>query len=248
MEFKAVASDGVVIEGELFSASTPGSECVVLAHGLPAPHLSAPDPDDEGYAGLARRIVPLGYDVAVFNFRGTGESGGHLEIDKWPDDLIAVLDFLDGHYGGRRTYTVVGSSAGGATAIIATARDERIARLITFAAPADYEFLELENDPAQWFEIYRKAGMIREGYPGDAQSWAAGFQKLVPKDAMVHCRAASITLLHGSEDETVPPGHLEILAGAAGEKAKAVFLPGVAHQMRRDERAVAALLKELRRK
>ncbi len=240
-----MTKDDVKIKGKLFFAKADAARCVVLAHGLPAPHMASPEPNDEGYAGLARRICPLGYDVAIFNFRGTGESGGNLEVDKWPLDLIAVLGRLDDHYGPRSDYIVVGSSAGGATSIVTAERDERIHRLITFAAPADYEFLGVNDDPGDWFEIYRKAGMIRAGYDGDADSWAAGFLKIVPKDAMPYCKAKEITLLHGSEDETVPPEHLEILAKASGGRAKAVMLPGVAHQMRRDERAVKALLKEL---
>ena len=244
--FTCVAPDGVRLAGELFPARGRSRAVVVLAHGLPSTQ-AAVDPSDEGYPGLARRIAERGFDAAIFNFRGAGMSGGHLEIDRWADDLGAVLDHLDQTEMRRSTYAVVGFSAGGAASIVRSASDARIDPLITLSAPADFNFLPVDADADAWFALYRRLGMIREGYDKTPAEWAEGFGKVVPREAIGRSRAQHIFLLHGAADELVPVAHADILAQAAGAKASPVLIAGGAHQMRRDERAIQTLLDVLER-
>ncbi len=243
--FAISAADGVAIAGALFPAASPSRGAVVVAHGLPAGKPPPDAPPDEGYPGLARQIVPLGYDVAIFNFRGTGESGGHLDIDLWPLDLGAALDWLDASAFRRDRYAVVGFSAGGAAAIMRSRDDPRIDPLITMAAPADYSFWPVNTDAATWFQFYRDLGTIRDGYPGTAASWAARFGRVAPREAIAHSQAQTISLVHGDADEVVPVAHAYELQRAAAQSATFTILPGVGHQLRRDPRGIAALMKIL---
>jgi len=246
ISFTTMTGDGVAVAGTLFPVPAESRGAVVLAHGLPAGRAPAPDPSDEGYPGLARRITSLDLDAAIFNFRGTGASGGHLDIDRWPDDLAAVLDWLDASAFRRRRYAVVGFSAGGAAAAMLSGRDERPDPLITMAAPADYSFLPLDTDRARWFAFYRELGMIREGYPGTPESWAERFLRVKPESALAVSRAGRIYVLHGTADEVVPFAHAARLVRAAGAKAVHEAIANGAHQMRRDERAIGRLLEILR--
>ncbi|NLH47450.1 MAG: alpha/beta fold hydrolase [Myxococcales bacterium] len=245
--FRCPTADGVTIDGALFPAVAPERGVVVLAHGLPTAGPSPEAAADEGYPGLARRLTALGYTTVLFNFRGTGASGGHLEIDRWPDDLGAVLDHLDRSPERRSRYGVVGFSAGGAAAILRSAADERLDPLITMAAPADYGFLPLNTNVAQWFQLYRELGMIREGYSGTPESWAAGFERVRPDRAIGSSRARRLAIVHGTADDLVPVAHAERLAAAAGGRAEKILISGGIHQMRRDERAVAVLVDLLKR-
>jgi len=244
--FSCLAPDGVRLAGDLFLARGGGRATVVLAHGLPSTQ-AAPDPSDEGYPGLARRIAERGFDTAIFNFRGTGMSGGHLEIERWSDDLGAVLDYLDQSDARRETYAVVGFSAGAAASIMRSEYDARIDPLITLAAPADFSFLPLSTDAAAWFALYRQLGMIRDGYEKTPAQWAEGFADVVPREAIGRSRAQQVFLLHGTADELVPVTHAGVLAKAAGAKARPVLIAGGIHQMRRDERALQILFDVLDR-
>lgn len=246
LTFTAEAKDRTRIAGTIYPAPGKSRGAVILAHGLPAGRPAAPDPTDEGYPGLARRLAASGLDAVIFNFRGTGESGGHLDIDLWPDDLAAVLDWLDRSTYSRKRYAVVGFSAGGAAAIMLSGRDNRLDPLITMAAPADYSFLPLDTDPLRWFAFYRELGMIREGYPGTPESWAERFKRVKPESAVAASRAGRIYVLHGTADEVVPFAHAARLARAAGPKAVSCAIENGAHQMRKDERAIGRLQEILR--
>jgi alpha-beta hydrolase superfamily lysophospholipase len=246
--FTCLAADGVTIAGAIFPAPSPSRGAVVVAHGLPAGKPPSDAEPDEGYPGLARKIAALGLDTAIFNFRGTGESGGHLDIDLWPLDLGAVLDHLDRSELRRPRYAVVAFSAGGAAAITRSADDARLDPLIGMAAPADYGFLPLGTDAEAWFQFYRKLGMIRPGYPGTAAEWAARFRRVAPREAIARSQAKAILLVHGEADETVPVAHAYELQRAAGRPVELRILPGVGHQLRRDSRGVDAMIEILRQR
>lgn len=245
--FTCLTEDSVLIAGDLFAAKGRRRGTVILAHGLPRGTPPPVDGTDEGYPGLARRIVEYGFNVAIFNFRGTGMSDGHLEIDQWPKDLKAVLDYLDQTEEKQARYAVVGFSAGAAAAILLSAREERIDPLITMAAPADYSFLPIDTDPHAWFAWYQEMGMIKPGYKKSAEEWAASFNNVVPREAIGQSKARQVFILHGTADDLVPVTHAGILDKAAGDKGNSILIAGGIHQMRRDERAINTLLDLLQR-
>jgi len=245
--FTCLTEDGVLIAGDIFNAHGRVRGRVVLAHGLPSTTPPPADVADDGYPGLARRIAAVGFDVVIFNYRGTGMSGGHLEIDLWPLDLAAVLNHLDNSGWRGSQYAVVGFSAGAAAAIVRSMSDDRINPLITMAAPADFNFLPVNTDPQAWFALYQEMGMIRQNYQGTAEEWAARFQNLVPREAIGRSRAEQIYIIHGTADDVVPVTHATILTREAGRKAQQILIAGGIHQMRRDARAVEILLDLLQR-
>src|SRR5688572_27607177 len=79
---------------EVFRPSGPARATVVLCHGLPSGQ--PPDPSDEGYPGLARRLTRLGVAAATFPFSGCYAAGGDLSLAAWAEDLGRVVGQVDG--------------------------------------------------------------------------------------------------------------------------------------------------------
>ena len=87
--------EGINLSGQLY---LPGEEAssptVCVCHGIPSG--KPPDPDDGGYPLLAENTCREGLAVLIFNFRGTGESDGNLDMLGWTRDLGAAIDYLWG--------------------------------------------------------------------------------------------------------------------------------------------------------
>lgn len=237
---RAVAPDGAPLAVKRFETGAPSSAEVMLAHGLPSGRPLPTGDTDPGYEGLARTLVERGANVSFLQFRGVGDSGGHLDVDLWPGDLGAALDAIEAQTGVKR-FCLIASSTGGSAAVVRGADDSRIAHLVTLAAPADFDFLEATRDPVAWFDLYRELGMIRAGYGKTPTEWAEGFGRLKPAEAAPFCRAERVTLIHGESDEVVPVEHVRRLTAAFGGRATLHAIPNGAHQLRRDARVVALL-------
>jgi alpha-beta hydrolase superfamily lysophospholipase len=238
----SIPADGLTLDGAAYFPDEPSRAVVVICHGLPR-GVPVPDVNDPGYPGVAERFAQAGYTTVIFNFRGTGKSGGSLEIDRWPDDLKAVLTYLDGTDElARPNYAVVAFSAGGAAAICAGAGDKRIDPLMTIAAPADFQFLAELHETGAAFQHYRSLGMIAEDYPGDANSWSAGFSKLEAlKCADLLC-AGRLHIIHGDADDTVPVNHAYQLAEKARGQVRLTILEDLGHQLRQEEKGIETIL------
>ncbi|MBI4298031.1 MAG: alpha/beta fold hydrolase [Chloroflexi bacterium] len=160
IEFQA---DGLRLRGAFLLPAEQGPHPgLILCHGLPRG--LPPTPGEPGYPELTKRFCTSGFAVLFFNFRGTGESQGNFDILGWARDLKAAVDYL-----WRRTEVdrahlyVLGSSAGGAIAIYGAARDQRLAGVVTWAAPAHWRPL---GDAAGFLEHARNIGIIRDpSYP-----------------------------------------------------------------------------------
>lgn len=235
-----------VLDGIAFFPDGKPKSTVIICHGLPKGIPEAEDENDTGYPGLAKQFVNKGHATVIFNFRGTGESGGSLEVAQWPNDLRSVLDFLEKEDNlFAENYSVIGFSTGGAAAILASASDSRIEPLITGAAPADFEFLYENEDPSLWFEHYKNIGMIHPDYEGTVAQWMENFKKLNSRIAMPSVKASSVLIIHGENDETVPVEHAKILAEASPGSVCLEILPNAGHQLRKDQKAVDTILNYL---
>src|SRR4030043_1141140 len=86
--------EGIPIAGELLRPEDGGSlPALCICHGIPSGKPA--DPDDGGYPHLAARICSAGFVTVIFNFRGTGSSGGDFDMIGWTSDLQAVSRFLE---------------------------------------------------------------------------------------------------------------------------------------------------------
>jgi pimeloyl-ACP methyl ester carboxylesterase len=119
------------------------------ADGKPRPAVvlvsgSAPTDRDETVAGIpifgqiAGALADAGFNVLRYDKRGVGQSGGRPEaatLDDYAEDLRAAVRYLAGRKDvDRRRIAVVGYADGGPVALIAAAKEDRIAAAVLIAS------------------------------------------------------------------------------------------------------------------
>jgi dipeptidyl aminopeptidase/acylaminoacyl peptidase len=217
-----------------------------ICHGVPAG--STPDPSDGGYPALAERFRAEGFLVLIFNFRGSGESEGDFDIMGWTRDLGAAIDHLSRLDGvDRSRISVMGFSGGAATAVYCAARDQRISSVVSCACPARFfhigEFSRIE----EFLQHCRQIGIIRDSsFPPSIDEWARGFEDISPLKSIGMIAPRPLLIVHGANDETVPPKHARELYQQAGEPKDIAIIEGGGHKLRLSEPAVNATLSWLR--
>ncbi len=232
--------DGLNIEGRLYlpagdpPAPYPG---ICICHGIPSgkPHA----PTDGGYPALAERLCRLGYAVLIFNFRGTGNSGGNLDLPGWTRDLKAALDYFYDLPEVRTRLTLLGFSAGAAVSVCVASADTRVTSVIACACPAEITF----DDPLPVIEHFRSIGIIRDkDFPPSVEEWGAGLAGGNPVNCVDRLAPRPLLLVQGSQDETVPPSQAYELYQKAGEPRQLVVIDGAGHRLRQNDLAMNIVL------
>lgn len=218
---------------------------VCICHGVPSGN--PPDPMDGGYPALAERICREGFAVSIFNFRGTGDSGGNLDILDWTHDLKAVIDHLWELETIDRSYlALVGFSAGAAVSIYTAAQDKRVSRVAACACPADFSLFTEAEQPRSNVDRLRRIGAIKDDdFPPSIEEWLGNFRAVTPIDHASGIAPRPLLLVHGNRDETVDVSHARRLYEKAGEPKEIVIIDGVGHRLRQEERAVSTVLEWL---
>ena len=214
------------------------------------------------FAQLAGALAERGFMVLRYDKRGVGQSGGRIEtvtLEDYADDVMAIIRWL----GKRddvdpRRMSVVGHSEGGSIAMIAAARQKKIASIVLVAATgstgADLVLeqqrhqLDLMKVPdterQQKIDLQQKvqAAVISEkgwdGVPEEVRrqadtAWFKSLLQFDPARVMPQIKQP-ILIVQGDLDTQVPPHHAEQLAELARKRKKAppietVHLPGVNH-------------------
>jgi len=231
-------SDELTMEGELVIPSDPRA-LLILCHGIPGG--GPPDPSDTGYAGFARALADRRFAAMWFNFRGCRGAPGEFSIPGWCTDVAGALDALarakevDG-----LPHVIVGSSAGGLTAIAVAGSRDDVAMVATLAAPSTFTFAGTE--PATVVQRLRNIGIIHDpGYPPDVEAWWDDMAALAAERTVGAIAPRPLLLMHGDADDIVPYHHAEVLFANAGEPKELVRIPDGFHQLRRDPRTLDAL-------
>jgi hypothetical protein len=229
---------------------------------------SGPVDRDETIAGiplfgqLAGALAQSGFIVLRYDKRGIGQSGGRTEtatLANYAEDVVAAVKWVEKRKDvDKRRVAVAGHGEGAAAALLAAAREKKIASLVLLAAPgttgADLileqqrHVLDVLNVSAeerrQKIDLQKKiqaavvAGSGWEAIPDDLREQAdtPWFRSLLTFDpAAVMPRVKQpILIVHGELDTQVLPRHADLLAGMARARKKApavdvVHLPGVNH-------------------
>ena len=241
-ELIALEVDGLNIIGQLYLP--PGDmpyPTVCVCHGIPA---GIPDPSDRGYPLLAEQICRQGFAVLIFNFRGTGASGGNLDILGWTRDLKAVIDYLCALPEVDRSHLyLLGFSGGAAVSVYVAAQDTRVSSVVTCACPAEFTFFTQVEKPQSLIDRFRSIGAIRDNdFPSSAQEWLGGFKLVSPIDYVAGISPRPLLLVHGSQDETVEVSQAHKLYAQAGEPKQIVIVEGAGHRLRQNDEAMAIVL------
>jgi len=234
--------DDLIIVGQLYLP--PGDmpyPTVCVCHGIPA---GIPDPGDRGYPLLAEQICRQGFAVLIFNFRGTGDSGGNLDILGWARDLKAALDYLCSlpKVDRSRLY-LLGFSGGAAVSVYVAAQDTRVSSVVACACPAEFTFFTQSDEPQSLIDHFRSIGAIRDDdFPPSAQEWLNGFKLVKPIDYVAQISPRPLLLVHGNQDETVEVNRAYRLYAQAGEPKRIVVVEGAGHRLRRNDEAMAIVI------
>ena len=211
---------------------------VVLCHGFPQGPNGATSVGVT-YPGLADRLSDLtGWAVLTFSFRGAGKSPGDFSVPGWLSDIDASVTWLlarpDVSGAG-----IIGSATGGALCVVHAASDDRVRGVCTLAAPASIR--NWVDNPLQFVEHARRMGVIQsEGFPSNITAWAREIAELDPLAAAAKIPPRPFLILHGADDDVVPPEASVAYAEAAGPgAAEHRILAGAGHRLRHDPRVVA---------
>ena len=237
-----VRSGGLLLAAHLarppvaVGGSFPG---LVICHGYPS---------GTGELELAAETLPeladraateMGWVALAIACRGCGESEGSFSLTGWLDDLSAAIDHL---VSGERVVDVwlVGFGTGGALAVCAGARDQRVRGVATIGSPADFE--DWAGHPRRVLDHAREVGLIKEpGFPPSIELWARGFQEIRATACVQRFAPRPLLVMHGSDDDVVPVIDARVLADAHGSADLRIF-DGAGHRLRHDPRAMAVLL------
>lgn len=238
----ALRVEGISLAGQLYlpeESQTP-YPTVCVCHGIPA---RVPDTSEDGYPLLAQRICREGFAVLIFNFRGTGGSGGNFDILGWTHDLKAVLDYLWALLEVDKSRLVLlGFSGGAAVSLYVAAGDKRVSSVAVCACPAEFSFLT-EAEGESLAAHFRQIGIIRDGtFPASIEEWQDGFRQISPINYVAGIAPRPLLLVHGSQDEVVALTHAHRLYAQAGEPKQLVVVEGAAHRLRQNERAMAIVV------
>lgn len=176
---------------------------------------------------LAHEISHAGLGFLRFDFAGCGESEGSLYDLSLSDrvaDLDAALDYLARR--GVERFGLFGSSLGGAVALLAAARDERVVAIATVAAVGHPALLiEANTYACNAFDtqgyVDTDDGPIGRGFLDDARE-----HNVI---ASVRVLRAPLLVFHGEDDRVVPSSDAHDIAVAA-RNVSLEMVAGVGHQ------------------
>lgn len=196
---------------------------------------------------VAQYFAENGFRFLKFNFSHNGTTPEHptdfFDLEAFSnntfsielEDLKLVIDFATNGstFPPVKTVFLIGHSMGGGIAIIKTAEDERVSKLITWASVADFENLWPKDAEAQW----KLSGVMffpnsRTNQQMPVKSTLLFDLERNPKRLNILLAAAEIRqpwlIIHGDDDPTVNVSHaLELKK----KQPKADFLvaPGANH-------------------
>jgi fermentation-respiration switch protein FrsA (DUF1100 family) len=242
-DFIVLEVDGIAIIGQFYLPDNKTQyPAVCVCHGIPSGN--PPDLADGGYPLLADRICQEGFAVLIFNFRGTGNSGGNLDILGWTRDLQAAVDYMWSQAAVDKSYlSLVGFSAGAAVSVYVASQDARVSRVAACACPAEFGLFTEASEPQAIIDRFRSIGAISDkDFPPSVDEWFNGFRLVSPIDSIAGIAPRPLLLVHGAEDELVPVSHARRLYEMAKEPKQLVVIDGAGHRLRQDDKATGAVL------
>jgi fermentation-respiration switch protein FrsA (DUF1100 family) len=247
--FRIEARPGHIIRGDLWSPPQSGesTSAIVVCHGFKG------FKDWGFFPYLSSRIAErTGLPTVSFNFSGSGvgddletfselERFGHNTFSDEVMDLSAVLTGLaEGTLGEVslnpvRRFGLFGHSRGGASVVITAAAREDVSALATWAAISSVERYEhaygeqLERDGVVTIHNAR-TGQDMPLYRDLLDDIRANRESLNILGAAARLRTPFL-IVHGTEDESVPPSAAHELVEAAGERGRLEWIEGGSHTM-----------------
>ena len=215
----------------------PPYPTVCLCHGIPAEQFKL---SKQGYRLLAEKIRQRGFAVFAFNFRGTGESSGNLDILGWTRDLKAAIDYLYRLPEVDKSHlSLLGFSGGAGVAICVAARDKRVSAVVSCASPAEFTRLTESYTAVSLAEHFHKIGTIRDNnFPPSAEEWFNNFKLVSPIKYVADIAPRPLLLVHGNKDDVVNISHAHRLYEKANQPKQLIIINRVGHRLRRSNKVL----------
>lgn len=194
---------------------------IILAHGWGR--------NVESLLPYIKELHPQGYNLLAIDLRNHGSSDPdrYPNMLKFSEDIRAAVDYVQEKLSADvRKIGVFGISAGGAAAIHAASFDKRIQSVVTvgaFAHPIDIMKMEFRKRHIPYFPLVWLMFKYLELRIG------LNFNRIAPVNNIARARA-NILLIHGSDDDVVPPQQAHLLIEAANKDRTTLWLvPGAGH-------------------
>lgn len=241
--------EGIDILGELYLPEEGKTfPALCICHGIPSGKPA--DPADGGYPLLAEKFCAAGLITLIFNFRGTGISGGDFDIMGWTRDLGAAIDYLYSHPKVEKSQLcLMGFSGGAVVSTYVAAHDPRVGKVVLCACPAKFQGIFDPDKAENKLKEVRHLGVIRrKDFPPSLDEWLSGFRDIAPIDWIAKISPKSLLILHGDKDDLVEVGHAWRLYEEAGEPKEITIIEGGEHKLRLSEKAMDTALEWLKGK
>ncbi|MCU7667673.1 alpha/beta hydrolase [Bacillus thuringiensis] len=203
IEFKSL--DGETnIKGWLLPTKEEPKLNIIMAHGYGGNRHNA------GFIHLSKRLVPLGYQTLMFDFRNSGESEGKVTTigarEKY--DLLGAIEWIKTQ--NDKPIVLHGVSMGAATSILAAGMSQDVAGVIADSPYSDLKDYLKENLPV-WTKL-------------PAFPFTPLIMNTIPKIANIDVKEASpiqsleaiyprpVLFIHGNGDTKIPYTESEKMA------------------------------------
>jgi len=217
-------SDGETVAAVLHLPRVKRAPGVVMCHGFTGHKAET----HRLFVSTAREFCRHGLAVLRFDFRGSGDSDGEfrdMTISREIADARAALEFLSSRSEvDANRVGVLGLSMGGCVAACLAGRDPRVKALVLWAALAH---------PGRIFQR-----LLPSFEPGqqvaDMNGWDIGRQfledarRVAPLEEIGQYRGSCL-ILHGSQDQSVPPSDAEDYHRALGARSELCFVEDADH-------------------
>ena len=223
-DFDLLASDGVLLRGWKVRAPQPGSNWVLVFHGVAD--------NRAGVLEHARLLLLGGYNVVMMDARAHGASEGAMATYGWLErnDTRSIVNALQSSEHPRHIFAL-GESMGAGIALQSAAAEPRIEAVVAEASFANlreaaYDYAGLRRypwlgktwlAPGTWTMIYR--GETLAGFPASA----------VAPDKAVAERAFPVLLICDADDVALPCRHTQQIYNAAIGPKQIWVVPGAFH-------------------
>lgn len=191
---------------------------------IPGQHNISPRPAivvAHGWSANAAQVMPIakhlheaGCHVLLYNARshGTSDEGGPITLQKFAEDLMAAIDYLENRPDvDMEQLGVVGHSMGGSSAILATSMDKRIRALVSSAAFADPVALTKEYMRKHHLPL----GPLFHLVQFFINLWLDTTMSDIAPQNRIGRIDIPILLIHGDADAVISPMNMELLQSHA---------------------------------